>query len=344
MSGPVRHGVDHVRFARGSALPTGSSSGIPSAHPWPVAGFGVARMAPARSGSRPREDNASTSAVSRPPTRLSPRCNGPCRRASSTSRSARADARRRRADRGVRGVWKFAPTRTAAFSSVPWRPSRRTSLRTCIGKPRRMSSSSGTTNGPSGRSASDSVRRTRRFGPAHSSGLRAISVRLASSNRRSRTYAELAAYGETAAGGLPAGLVARRARCDLLARLGRRPIWSKRPQSSTTCSVAGTGGCHRPPTTCTRRKRRPGSGADRSSEARRCALAEAVVWLAAQEGDKHQAWGRASHRPAEPAGDAALGPRVRRAARPGRRSATPREPVAVGLWRRWPTSCVSPSP
>lgn len=39
-----------------------------------------------------------------------------------------------------------------------------------------------------------------------------------------RTYAELGTYGETSTGGLPAGLVARRGRCVLLAQLGRGAV------------------------------------------------------------------------------------------------------------------------
>lgn len=109
-----------------------------------------------------------------------------------------------------------------------------------------------------------------------------------------RTYTELAAYGETSAGGLPAGFVARRARCDVLARLGRRQDLAKEAADLYNLLRRGHWRLSQAAYDVHAEETAAWLGANRDSEAPALALAEAVAWLAAQEDRETLASGRAS--------------------------------------------------
>jgi signal transduction histidine kinase len=109
-----------------------------------------------------------------------------------------------------------------------------------------------------------------------------------------RTYAELAAYDETSAGGLPAGLVARRARCDVLAGLGRRADLAKEAADLYNLLRRGQWRLSQAAYDVHAEEAAAWLGVDRDSEAPALALAEAVAWLAAQEGRETLDSGRAS--------------------------------------------------
>jgi len=109
-----------------------------------------------------------------------------------------------------------------------------------------------------------------------------------------RTYAELATYGGTTAGGLPAALVARRARCDLLARLGRQQDLAKEAAEFQDLLRRGHWRLSQAAYEVHAEEAATWLGVDRASEAPALALAEAVAWLTAQEGRQTSGTGRAS--------------------------------------------------
>ena len=109
-----------------------------------------------------------------------------------------------------------------------------------------------------------------------------------------RTYTELAAYGATSAGGLPAGLVARRARCDMLARLGRREDPATEAADLYNLLRRGQWRLSQAAYDVHAEEAAAWLGANRDSEAPALALAEAVAWLAAQSGQETLDSGRAS--------------------------------------------------
>jgi signal transduction histidine kinase len=109
-----------------------------------------------------------------------------------------------------------------------------------------------------------------------------------------RTYTELAAYGATSAGGLPAGLVARRARCDMLARLGRREDLATEAADLYNLLRRGQWRLSQAAYDVHAEEAAAWLGANRDSEAPALALAEAVAWLAAQAGRETLDSGRAS--------------------------------------------------
>ncbi|MBE3133530.1 MAG: hypothetical protein IMZ55_08650 [Acidobacteria bacterium] len=109
-----------------------------------------------------------------------------------------------------------------------------------------------------------------------------------------RTYTELAAYGETSAGGLPAGLVARRARCDVLARLGRRQDLAREAAALYNLLRRGHWRLSQAAYDVHAEETAAWLGVDRDLEAPALALAEAVVWLVAQQGRETLDSGRAS--------------------------------------------------
>jgi len=98
-----------------------------------------------------------------------------------------------------------------------------------------------------------------------------------------RTYAELAAYDEPTAGGLPAGLVARRARCDVLARLGRRQDLAREAAELYTLLRRGHWRLSPGAYDVHAEEAAAWLGVDRDAEAPALALAEAVGWLVAQQ-------------------------------------------------------------
>ena len=109
-----------------------------------------------------------------------------------------------------------------------------------------------------------------------------------------RTYTELAAYGETVAGGLPAGLVALRARCDVLARLGRRQDLAREAADLQSRLRHGHWRLSEAAYDVHAAEAATWLGVDRNAEAPALALAEAAAWLAAQEGRQTFEPGRAS--------------------------------------------------
>jgi signal transduction histidine kinase len=109
-----------------------------------------------------------------------------------------------------------------------------------------------------------------------------------------RTYTNLAAYGETAAGGLPAGLVARRARCDLLAGLGRREDLVKEAADLYSLLQGGEWRLSEAAYDVYAEEAAAWLGVSRDSEAPALALAEAVAWLAEQDGRENLDSGQAS--------------------------------------------------
>ena len=109
-----------------------------------------------------------------------------------------------------------------------------------------------------------------------------------------RTYAELVAYDKTSADGLPASLVARRARCDVLAGLGRQQDLAKEAAELYTLLCRGQWRLSQAAYDVHAEEAAAWLGVNRDSEAPALALAEAVAWLAAQEGPEALDSGRAS--------------------------------------------------
>ena len=109
-----------------------------------------------------------------------------------------------------------------------------------------------------------------------------------------RTYSELAAYDETAAGGLPADLVARRARCDLLAELGRREDLAREAADLYRLLRRGQWRVSEADYEVYAEEAAAWLGVSRDSEAPALALAEAVAWLADRNGRDIPDSGRAS--------------------------------------------------
>jgi signal transduction histidine kinase len=109
-----------------------------------------------------------------------------------------------------------------------------------------------------------------------------------------RTYSELAAYDKTPAGGLPAGLVARRARCDLLAAFGRRQDLAREAADLYGLLQRGHWRLSQAAYDVHAEEAAAWLGVNRDSEAQSLALAEAVAWLAARAGRETLDSGRAS--------------------------------------------------
>ena len=109
-----------------------------------------------------------------------------------------------------------------------------------------------------------------------------------------RTYSELAACGRTAAGGLPADLVARRARCNLLAQLGRRDDLASEAADLYNLLRRGQWRVSEAAYEVLAEEAAGWLGVDRESEAPALALAEAVSWLADRNGRETLDSGRAS--------------------------------------------------
>ncbi len=104
-----------------------------------------------------------------------------------------------------------------------------------------------------------------------------------------RTYAELGTYGETSAGGLPAELVARRARCALLAQLGRSADLVREAAELYNLLRNGHWRLSQAAYDVHAAEAAAWLGTDRGAEAPSLALAEAVAWLAAREShEPHQ--------------------------------------------------------
>jgi signal transduction histidine kinase len=125
-------------------------------------------------------------------------------------------------------------------------------------------------------------------------------LRMARSQRKAgqydaalRTYAELSAYGETSTGGLPAGLVARRAHCALLAQLGRREDLAREATELYNLLRQGNWQLSQTAYDVHAEEAATWLGVDRSPEAPSLALAEAVAWLAAKESQDPHPSGRA---------------------------------------------------
>jgi signal transduction histidine kinase len=98
-----------------------------------------------------------------------------------------------------------------------------------------------------------------------------------------RTYADLAECGDTIVGGLPAELVARRARCALLAQLGRRDDLARAAAELYDLLRHGHWQLSQAAYDVHAEETAAWLGTDRGSEAPSLALAEAVAWLAAKE-------------------------------------------------------------
>ncbi|MCU0251963.1 MAG: HAMP domain-containing histidine kinase [Vicinamibacterales bacterium] len=109
-----------------------------------------------------------------------------------------------------------------------------------------------------------------------------------------RTYSALTAYDKTSAGGLPAGLVARWARCDLLAGLGRRQDLAKEAADLYGLLQRGHWRLSQAEYDVVAEEAAAWLGVNRDSETPALALAEAVTWLAAQAGRETLDSGRAS--------------------------------------------------
>jgi signal transduction histidine kinase len=109
-----------------------------------------------------------------------------------------------------------------------------------------------------------------------------------------RTYSGLAACGGTAAGGLPADLVARRARCDLLAALGRREDLAREAADLYRLLRRGQWRVSEAAYEVHAEEAAGWLGASRDSEAPALALAEAAAWLAERNGRDTPDSGRAS--------------------------------------------------
>ena len=113
-------------------------------------------------------------------------------------------------------------------------------------------------------------------------------------DRALRTYTELAALGDSKAGGLPADLVARRARCDVLARLGRRQDLAREAAELYTLLRRGHWRLSPAAYDVHAEETAAWLGVNRDSEAPALALAEAVAWLVDQDGHMSADSGRAS--------------------------------------------------
>jgi signal transduction histidine kinase len=109
-----------------------------------------------------------------------------------------------------------------------------------------------------------------------------------------RTYSELAAHGETAAGGLPADLVARRASCGLLAQLGRRDDLAREAADLYNLLRRGQWRVSEAAYEVHAEEAAGWLSVDRESEAPALALAEAAAWLAQRAGRDMTDAGRAS--------------------------------------------------
>ena len=107
------------------------------------------------------------------------------------------------------------------------------------------------------------------------------------------TYQELARCGKTSVGGLPAELVARRARCALLDQLGRRDELANEAAELYTLLRKGYWQLSRAVYEVHAEEIAAWLGVDRSSEAGPLALAEAVMWLSARESTELRDSGRA---------------------------------------------------
>ena len=108
-----------------------------------------------------------------------------------------------------------------------------------------------------------------------------------------QTYAELGTYGEIPAGGLPAELVARRARCALLAQLGRPEDLAKEAAELYNLLRQGHWQLSQAAYDVHAEETAAWLDADRSAEAPSLALAEAVAWLMAKENQETRPSGRA---------------------------------------------------
>ena len=109
-----------------------------------------------------------------------------------------------------------------------------------------------------------------------------------------RTYGDLAAHGETSADGLPANLVARRARCNLLAQLGRRDDLASAAADLYNLLRRGQWRVSEAAYDVLAEEAAGWLGVDRESEAPALALAEAASWLADRNGRETPDSGRAS--------------------------------------------------
>ena len=94
-----------------------------------------------------------------------------------------------------------------------------------------------------------------------------------------RTYAELTRYGETSIGGVPAELIARRARCALLAQMNRQADLSKEAAEFYGLLRRGHWQLSQSAYDIHAEEAAAWLGIDRNSEAAPLALAEAVAWL-----------------------------------------------------------------
>ncbi len=109
-----------------------------------------------------------------------------------------------------------------------------------------------------------------------------------------RTYAQLRTYGDAPAGGLPAALVARRARCALLAELGRTDDLAKEAAELYYLLRQGFWQLSQAAYDVHAEEAAAWLGLDRSSEVPSIALAEAVAWFAAKDSQEPRPSGRAS--------------------------------------------------
>ena len=98
-----------------------------------------------------------------------------------------------------------------------------------------------------------------------------------------RTYAELGTYGDTSIGSLSAELVARRARCALLAQLGRPEDLAREASELYNLLRHGHWQLLQAVYDVHAEEAAAWLGVDRSAEAPSLALAEAVAWLVAKE-------------------------------------------------------------
>jgi hypothetical protein len=93
------------------------------------------------------------------------------------------------------------------------------------------------------------------------------------------TYTDLARFGDTSVGGLPAELIARRARCALLAQMDRQT--ESRKEAAELYDLLRRGQLQLSPAVYDIHAEEAAAwlGIDRSSEAEALALAEAVAWI-----------------------------------------------------------------
>lgn len=126
-------------------------------------------------------------------------------------------------------------------------------------------------------------------------------LRIARSHRKAgqfdaalRAYGDLAACGGTAAGGLPADLVAGRARCHLLAQLGRRDDLAREAADLYNLLRRGQWRVSEAAYDVLAEEAAGWLGVSRDLEAPALALAEAAAWLAGRNGRDIPDSGRAS--------------------------------------------------